>query len=603
MSTATRVPVLQMRNIHASYSEVKALKGVDFDLYPGEIHAIIGEHRAGKSTLVKLLSGAEKKESGQIRYQDRDIDYLTPKIAIAAKIGIVYQNLTIIPDLNAVENIFTGQMIKRRLPLLHHHKMLERTRELLDYLGTHFDPLVPLFKLSAAQQYMVEFIRVLMMDPKIIILDEVSNKMTPDEMKKIYRALFHYRDLGVSIIYISHDMDEVLRLADRVTILKDGYRRGTELCRNLDKYRLFQLTYSYSVNQERTDFSQEKLLMLNRYVEGLLHHLPFGALILDENNRVQLLNFAAAELFKFNLDLAKNRTIREILEGIDFPEKKEIIEAVNNRESREWEEMEIEADIILKVRVFSLEDEKQQVQGMAVFFEDISIDKYMTDYLIRSEKIASVAEVAVGVAHEINNPLSIIKNYLKIISKRELEEDVRAKVAKIETELNRIVEIVSNLLSFSRIKPTPGKEIHLQGLIDEILLLLHHNIAEKKIRLEKKLPNKPITLRGEENRLKQVFMNLIMNSVDAVLDEGLIRIDMALENGGVRVYIGDNGYGIPDDIRDKIFNPFFTTKVTKKNTGLGLSVCQYIVEEHGGSLSFTSKPGEETVFSLKLPVG
>jgi signal transduction histidine kinase len=493
-------------------------------------------------------------------------------------------------------------MIKKKLPLLNHHKMLERTRELLNYLEAHFNPLLPVFKLTAAQQYMVEFIRVLMLDPRIIILDEVASKMTPGEMKKIYRALFNYRDLGVRIIYISHDMDEVLRLADRVTILKDGYRRGTELCRNLDKYRLFQLTYSYSVNQERTDFSQEKLLMLNRYVEGLLHHLPFGALILDENNRVQLLNFAAAELFNFNLDLAKNRTIEEILDGAVFPEKEEIIEAVNNRETREWEELEIEPDIILKARIFSLEDEKQQVQGMAVFFEDISIDKYMTDYLIRSEKMASVAEVAVGVAHEINNPLSIIKNYLKIISKRELEEDVGTKVAKIETELNRIVEIVSNLLSFSRIKPTPGKTIHLQGLLDEILLLLHHSIAEKKIRLEKKLPTKPVILRGEENRLKQVFMNLIMNSVDAVLDEGLIRIDMALDNGGVLVSIGDNGYGIPEDIRDKIFNPFFTTKITKKNTGLGLSVCQYIVEEHGGNLNFVSKPGEETVFSLKLPV-
>ena len=157
-----------MHNIHASYGEVKALRGVDFDLYPGEIHAIIGEHRAGKSTLVKLMSGAERKESGRIRYGDREIDFLTPKSAIAAKIGIVYQNLTIIPDLNAVENIFTGQMIKRKLPLLNHRRMLDRTRQLLDDLGTHFDPLIPLFKLSAAQQYMVEFIRVLMMDRKII---------------------------------------------------------------------------------------------------------------------------------------------------------------------------------------------------------------------------------------------------------------------------------------------------------------------------------------------------------------------------------------------------------------------------------------------------
>jgi ABC-type sugar transport system ATPase subunit len=136
---------------------------------------------------------------------------------------------------------------------------------------------------------MVEFARALIIDPRILILDELSNKLTPDEMKKIYRIIFELRKEGKSVIYISHDMDEVLKLADRVTILKNGYRRETAWVKNLDKYRLFQLTYSFTLNQEKVEYTESRFILLKQYMEKLIQNFPIGVIVLDTNQYVQLI--------------------------------------------------------------------------------------------------------------------------------------------------------------------------------------------------------------------------------------------------------------------------------------------------------------------------
>ncbi len=596
-------PVLQMRNIHASYGATKALKGVDFDLYAGEIHALIGEHRAGKSTLVKILSGAERKEGGQIFVEGKEIELFTPKSALQHRIGIVYQHLTIIPHLNAIENIFTGQMLTRKIPVLRHQTMQKKTAGLLDYIDYSLDLKSPVYSLSAAQQYMVEFTRAIMFNPRIIILDELSNKLTPEEMKKIYRVLLDYRDRESSVIYISHDMDEVLNLADRVTVLKNGYRRGTEQCANLDKYRLFQLTYSFRLDQEKLEYSESRFLMLSKYLKNIIHHLPVGSIVLDNTNRIHLLNFAATEFFQFDTKEVINSSIETILEGQQFEHKEEILRAIKSQKPKTWKEIEVNPELVLKVQVFPLHDEDKTFLGTVIFMEDISMNKYMTDYLIQSEKMASIAEVAVGVAHEINNPLFIIKNYLTLLKTTASDPDLHTKIVKIEKELGRIVEIVTNLLSFSRLKPAAGRTVNLHEIISDVLILLQHNFSEKSIDLFTDLPDGPWNISGDENRLKQVFINLLMNSIDAVLDNGRIDISLYASDEIYTIRIRDSGYGIPEDVREKIFNPFFTTKITKKNTGLGLSVCRHIIQEHGGTIDFQSVPGVETVFTISFPSG
>ncbi len=596
--------LLSMRNIHVSYGNVQALDGVDFDLYRGEIHALVGEHRAGKSSLVKLLCGAERRREGEIILEGRRLGHLSPKDARDLGIGMVYQDLTVIPDLNAVENIFTGRMLQKPFLTLDYLGMTRKTKELFGRIGVDIDFHAPLYRLPAVQQLMVEFARALLIEPKILILDEISNKLTPEEMKKIYHVVFELRNLGQSVIYISHDMDEVLKLADRVTILKGGYRRETASVKNLDEFRLFQLTYSFTLNQQKLEYAGTKFEILKRYLENIIQNFPIGVALLDSSCRVELINYAAVDMLGLGRTPAKNRPFFELLEDADPALLEEIRRAAEGREPGAWDEIRCCSEKLFKLELFPLRDEEGSYIGTTAVLQDVSMDKFLDEYLIRSEKMASVAEVAVGVAHEINNPLFIIQNYVELIKAKSDDSDVQEKIGKIEAELGRIVEIVTSLLSFSRMKNPPDRRVNLGKILDEVLILLQHSLSEKSIQVNKRYPPSDIHLVGEENKLKQLFINLVGNSIEAVLDRGSIEIDLGTGEDGdyAEVSITDDGSGIPEEVADKIFNPFFSTKISRKNTGLGLSICRHIVEEHRGSIDFASTPGKRTVFRVRLPI-
>ncbi|HOV39447.1 MAG TPA: ATP-binding protein, partial [Spirochaetales bacterium] len=487
--------------------------------------------------------------------------------------------------------------------LLNYRVMREKAKSIFDRIDFPLDLHAPVYRLSAVQQHMVEFARALIIDPRILILDELSNKLTPEEMKKIYRIIFELRKEGKSVIYISHDMDEVLKLADRVTILKNGYRRETAWVKNLDKYRLFQLTYSFTLNQEKVEYTESRFTLLKQYMEKLIQNFPIGVIVLDTNQYVQLINYTAVDILNIKNQPSINCPLKELIHLLPEAVQDEIQISISSQNSRSWDEISA-GKKSLKIDLYPLSDDEGKVIGTTLILQDISLDKYMNEYLLQSEKMASVAEVAVGVAHEINNPLFIIQNYMELIKDRTQDKDIQEKIRKIEAELERIVSILTSLLSFSRMKTLPGREVNLQEILDETLLLLNHSFIEKRIRLIKNYPIQPIRIHGDENELKQLVMNLIMNSIEAVLDNGCITIGLTekAEENYVELTIQDNGSGIPADVADKIFSPFFSTKISKKNTGLGLSICRHIVEQHKGTITFQSIPGKSTLFTVHLPV-
>jgi len=596
--------LLQMRNIHVAYEKVQALNGIDFDLYSGEIHALIGEHRAGKSSLVKILSGAVRKREGDILLNGKRINFFTPRSATLHGIGMVYQNLNIIPNLNAVKNIFAGQMLSNRWGFLDYERMLRRTMDMFRQLELTIDPNLPLYRLTLWQQYMVEFARILVMDPSLIILDEVSNKLTPEEMKTIYRVMYEKRNEGKSVIYITHNIDEILQLADRVTVLKNGYRRGTENVKDLDQFRLFQLTYSFAINKQEPGKEEKRFWIIKRYVENIIQHLPVGVIVFDAKDKVQLVNYAALELLKTNHESILKKAASGLFAEIKIAIGAEIAAKIKNRAEASWDEVAMPEEALAKISVIPFKDRDYRFLGTTMIIQDVSIDHYLQSYFVRSEKMASVAELAVGVAHEINNPLYIVKNYFELIRDDALDSSVRQRIDEIEKEVDRIVQIVSSLLSFSRIRDFPAKRVNLAYVLEEVLLLLHHTLSKKNIILKKNLPAREVEIFGDENKLKQLFLNLINNSIEAVLDEGVIGVDLARTDGEkkIEVVVSDNGYGIPRDIQDSIFKPFYSTKINKRNTGLGLSICQHIVREHGGEIGFSSLPGETTSFHVRFPL-
>lgn len=595
-------PILQLKDIHVLYDDIEALKGVDFNLFKGEIHALVGEHRAGKSSLVKILSGAVRKDKGEIFLKGQKIDYFTPLSAIKNKIGMVYQNINIVPSLNAVENIFAGQMIKKWNTLLDHTSMLKKTMDLFKKLKVKIRTDSPLSMLSEAEQQMVELARVLSYDPDIIILDEISSKLNPEEMENIYQIIFELKTKGKSIIYISHNMDEIFEFSDRVTILKDGHRRGTEEIYNLDRIKLIKLTYSFIMSREELEQDNKELYFFKKYNENIIKNIPVGVIILDKENKIYLMNYAVIKILDINQKDILNKDMKIIFNNDTINESDTIIEAIKLKKKRSLDEINFKNDRIVKINIFPFKDEDYKFLGTIILIEDITKDRDFKNYLLRTEKITSVAELAAGVAHEINNPLGIILNYVNLLKRKKMDSDGANKLNKVETELNRIAEIIGSLLSFSKLKNFPIKKINIVKVINEVIILLSHKITRKKINLIWNNEIDNIQVLGDENKLKQVFINLIINSIEAVLEGGFIEIKLIQnkKNGYVETSIIDNGYGIPDDIIEKIFDPFFSSKVGKNNTGLGLSVCQHIIESHQGIISCNNK--KNTKFIVRLPL-
>ena len=602
METQTTFPIIRMHNIYAGYASKEALHGVDFVLYPGEIHALVGEHRSGKSTLVRLLGGMLRKDAGDITFKGTQIPYFTPKTALEKKIGIIQQHISIPPELTPTEYIFAGRELTHWYGTLNRELMMRKVKMLFAGLNADIPPDEPIESLSQAKQHLVELARVLSIDPEVIIFDEISNRLTPVEMEIIYRLLFELKQQGKSIIYISHNMHEIFKFADRVTILKGGYRQGTEEVRDLDTVKLIKMTYSSMLSREELESDNRELYLLKKYNEDVIKNLPEGVIILNPENQVYLINFAALHILDLEFQAVHAQAIEHILhpEAIELAE--DIIEQIVRQEEQVWEELEYQQEKILKLRVSPFKDEDYRFLGTILIIEDISKEHYLNDYLLRAEKIASIAELAAGVAHEINNPLGIIKNYISFLRDKELDFESRDRLMKVDKELDRIVDIVDSLLSFSNVKQLPMKRVNLASVLNEVIVLLHHKFAEKQIRLnwEQSRLDAPVT--GDENRLKQVFMNLLVNSIEAVTAGGSIDVEMSihLQEQYVEALISDNGYGIPPGVAQKIFDPFFSTKSGKKNSGLGLSICQHIIESHQGLITCTSD--NCTSFSVRLPL-
>jgi two-component system sensor histidine kinase AtoS len=595
-------PLVSLRCIEVNYGPVHALKGVDFDVARGEIHGLVGEHRAGKSSLVKLLSGAVTKDSGRIFFKGNEVEGFTPKTAIESGIAIVYQNINVIPSISAVENIFAGRRLTNRLGFVDSRAMEESAASLFAKLNVDIEPRTPLEDLTEAQQLMVEIAKVVSIDPELIIFDEISNKLTPSEMETVYRILFEFKRRNRSVVYISHNMDEIFQFADRVTILRDGIRQGTEEIQDLDKVKLIRLTYSYVLSREELEQNNRALFVLKKHNEAIIRNLPIGVIILDQYHAISIINLAAIKTLNIPNEPISNLPIETLLRRCGMEKTDEIARTIAAADEYKWEELRCTAGALIRLKVFPFRDDEYDQLGTIVIIEDIAKDRYFQDYLLRSEKIASIAELATGVAHEIRNPLSVVSNYVNLLKRRHRNDKDTARLKKIENELNRISDIIGSLLSFSRVKKIPTTPILLGNLIDEVALLVDHLITQKTITLQLPTDYGGVRILGDENSLKQVFVNLVINSIEAVLERGEIeiRVKQDTQNSFVDISVIDNGCGIPTEDVDRVFDPFFTTKAGSKNSGLGLSICQHIVEAHEGLLVCTG--GAKTVMSVRLPV-
>ncbi|HEY3268753.1 MAG TPA: sugar ABC transporter ATP-binding protein [Armatimonadota bacterium] len=234
-------PVLVMRNITKNYPGVKALKGVNFDLLPGEVHALVGENGAGKSTLMKVLAGAEQRDGGELIVNGVSVDGVTPARAQELGIAIIYQEFNLVPYLSIAENIFLGREPKAALPGFVNYKELNRAAEaLLRRLKVDLDPRREVATLAVADQQMVEIAKALSQEARILVMDEPSAALTEHELEALFELIHTLRDEGRSIVYISHRLEEVFVISDRVTVMRDGDEVSTKLTSDVTRDSLIR---------------------------------------------------------------------------------------------------------------------------------------------------------------------------------------------------------------------------------------------------------------------------------------------------------------------------------------------------------------------------
>ncbi|WP_308799846.1 sugar ABC transporter ATP-binding protein [Agromyces silvae] len=221
-SMPVRHPVaLRMTRISKSFPGVKALEAVDLEVRAGEVHAIVGENGAGKSTLMKILAGFYQPDEGEIEVGGEPVGHWSPREALDRGIGMIYQELNLIPDLSVAENISLGGM-PRRGPFVDHRALTRRATTVLDELQTDLDPGARLGTLSISQQQLVEIAKVMADKPSIVVFDEPTSSLGEKETRVLFDVIGRMRAAGIAVIYISHRLQEVMEIGDRVTVLRDG---------------------------------------------------------------------------------------------------------------------------------------------------------------------------------------------------------------------------------------------------------------------------------------------------------------------------------------------------------------------------------------------
>ncbi len=241
--------ILVMKGIDKSFPGVHALDHVDLELKKGEVHALMGENGAGKSTLMKILTGIYTKDSGSISYDGREVVFANPREAQDAGIIIVHQELNMVNHLTVAQNIFIGREPKKGL-FIDDTKMIEESRKLFDMLGIDIDPKENMGKLTVGLQQMCEIAKAISHKARVIVFDEPTAALTDEEIQQLFKIIRDLRDKGIGIVYISHRMDEIDQITDRVSVMRDGCYVGTLVTKDSTREELIKMMVGRTIYEE-----------------------------------------------------------------------------------------------------------------------------------------------------------------------------------------------------------------------------------------------------------------------------------------------------------------------------------------------------------------
>ncbi|WP_168203576.1 ATP-binding cassette domain-containing protein [Oceanispirochaeta crateris] len=584
--------MISLSNISHTYGSVKALDRVTWEMQPGEIHALIGEHGAGKSSLAHILSGFIQLK-GEIFWKGELISPLNDQKARSLGIAFVTQGTELFNHLSVAYNLFNNH--KDVFPgfFISQRKILAAAESYLRETGCTISPTKIVGDLSLPEKVMINILRQLHTKPELLILDEAIEKLTAIDLDLVLKLIRKMRDRGGTILFITHRIDDVYEFADRVTILRNGSVLITESVKNIDKINLIKLAYTQIVRNKSLTKLDKDFYHLLKYNEAILEFLPLALLVVNGEGHVKLLNHYGETFFHKKREVLLEAPFSEVFAEEDRGFSDEIYKIL---ETKKWENLYQKHitiagnKICCNVVIYPILDGNYYL-GSIIIVDDISEQEKMREKIHFSEKLASIGLLAAGVAHEINNPLEIINNYLDVLKNRISNEESKTFLGYMEDELDSIEQIVSNLITFSEKNRYQDEKLNLQALVEQMLLLIKPNALQRGISIAVEIKTENPVILANRVKIKQVFLNILKNAFDAMPDGGEIHLVMDnKDNKFVRIRLLDSGIGLGErDIKD-ILLPFYTTKQEKEeNMGLGLSIVFGILESYGGSIEIKNR--------------
>ena len=308
--------ILEMKEIDKSFPGVHALDHVDFEVKRGEVHALMGENGAGKSTLMKVLTGIYTKDSGTIIYEGKEVEFHNTREAQDAGVVIVHQELNMVGHLTVAQNIFIGREFKKGIRI-DDKKMNEEARKLFDRLNIDIDPTMTMSDLTVGKQQMCEIAKAISHDAKVIVFDEPSAALTEAEIEDLFKIIRDLRDQQLAIVYISHRMDEIKVITDRVTVMRDGCYVGTLITKDCTKDDIVNMMVGRVIYEEP---KTKSLVPDDAPVVLKVEHLNAGKMVQDisfELHKGEILGFSGL------MGAGRTETARAIF-GADPKESGEI---------------------------------------------------------------------------------------------------------------------------------------------------------------------------------------------------------------------------------------------------------------------------------------
>lgn len=353
------------------------------------------------------------------------------------------------------------------------------------------------------------------------------------------------------------------------------------------------------------DYKKQKLLenniveitKLQNYTRNIVDSIDSGVLVTDTNLLVTALNREGEKILGVRDAIGSN--VSTIFDG-------NIIDILNQTKLQKFKYIDVKTVIkvedeekYLKLTVSPLLNILDKIQGLVIVIQDYSNEKYLETQTARADRLSAVGELASGIAHEIRNPMGIIKTISQTLQEEEDRDSIVEGLAIIVKEIDRANKVIQTLLNFARPDSNRIEEVNINELIDEVLLIINKYALNKRIQISFDY-DKDLIIMGDKEKLKQVFINVILNSIQSMGDGGTVSINTEVSDSGVNISFKDTGAGITKENLSKIFNPFFTTK--EQGTGLGLAVSNRIIQDHNGYITIDSIVNKGTLVVIYLPI-